>query len=358
MDKIRKHVLNTINYWFSEFNSDSLDYNTVFNKLIKAKPQVNDIDVFARIIGFNILSKLSEKQRYAFTSVAKVLRGLVYYKELLKVNDTFFIKLKKKIEEMENCEFDLWKDKKIDGVIAITHDLDSKECYDFLPDVLKLEKKYGIVSSTNFLTNWGYKVDKRLLEDMTKEGFEVGLHGWTHDVTLGFRFSKKPMREHIKRALDELDFKVIGYRAPAFAISSDLIEVLDEFGIRYDSSLKLIDHISSFSECCFPYKYFNTNLWEIPLTIQDDRVFRDKKLNSEEGLGVVKEICSRVIKHNGVVVINLHPRLLRNKMDFLEDLLKWINERANVWQCPLGKLVEYLDERWEKVIEINNERKK
>ncbi|HPQ19346.1 MAG TPA: polysaccharide deacetylase family protein [bacterium] len=345
-----KFVDNTLTFWFGRNIDikDKIDYDTIFNKFLK--PKIINKDIYARRLGFFFTSKLNERQRYVFTSLAKILRGLVYYKELIKVEDTFFVRLKNEIEEKTKYKFDLWTEKKVSGVIAITHDLDSKECYDFLPKILKLEKKYGIISSTNFLTNWGYKVDKQLLEDMTKDGFEVGLHGWTHDVTLGFKNSKKPMREHIKKALEELNFKVKGYRAPAFAVSSDLIEVLDEFGIRYDSSLKLIDHISSFSECCYPYKYYNTNVWEIPLTIQDDRVFRDKKLNAEEGLGIVKEICERVIKNNGVVVINLHPRLLKNKMDFFEDLLKWIKDKENVWQCALGELVDYLDLRWEKVI--------
>ena len=67
-----------------------------------------------------------------------------------------------------------------------------------------------------------------------------------------------------------------------------------------------------------------------------------------------EEIIYDCMKDNGVVVINLHPRLLKNKMDFLEDLLKWINAQKNVWQCPLGKLVEYLDLRWEKINNENN----
>ena len=347
----KKFVNNILKFWFSECVDINLDYEIIFNKFLKPKQITKDI--YARRAGFYLISKLNERQRYLFTSMAKVLRGLAYYKELKKVDDAFFIKLKNEIEHTQNCEFDLWKEKGVKGVIAISHDIDSKECYDFLPVILKLEKKYGIISSTNFLTNWGYKIDRRLLEDITNEGCEVGLHGWTHDITLGFKSSKKPMREHIKRALDELNFKVKGYRAPAFAVSSDLIEVLNEFGIRYDSSLKLIDHISSFSECCYPYKYFNTNIWEIPLTIQDDRVFRDKKLNAEEGLGIVKEICGRVIKNNGVVVINLHPRLLKNKMDFLDDLLKWINEHKNIWQCSMGTIVDYLDVRWNKIINLN-----
>ena len=62
-----------------------------------------------------------------------------------------------------------------------------------------------------------------------------------------------------------------------------------------------------------------------------------------------KEIVDKVLKNNGVVVINLHPRLLKNKMDFFEELIRWIKAKNDIWQCTMGTLTDYLDERWKRL---------
>ena len=71
-----------------------------------------------------------------------------------------------------------------------------------------------------------------------KEGHEIALHGLTHEIPAQMD------REEIKRQLSEgkellekeFGTKVTGYRAPCFALTDEVIEVIRGLGFKYDSS--------------------------------------------------------------------------------------------------------------------------
>jgi peptidoglycan/xylan/chitin deacetylase (PgdA/CDA1 family) len=227
----------------------------------------------------------------------------------------------------------------------LSHDIDIKEDYLYMEEVFKLNKKYKLVSGFNLLTNWGYKIDNSFLREIRDNGFEIGLHGYTHDIAIGIR-SEKRIRKELSLALKEFDFPVSGYRAPAFAISRRLLKILKELGIKYDSSMKTTSCYSSQSaEVFYPYKYPNIGIWEVPLTIQDDRVFRDLHLSNEEALGVIKELVTRIMDIGGVCVINNHPSLIHKKRYYYVELLKWLASLHDIWVARIDDVVKFMEER-------------
>lgn len=207
------------------------------------------------------------------------------------------------------------------GAVCITHDVDWIECQKFTPDLAAFEERCGIRSTFNFLTHWNYKLDKALVADLARAGFEIGLHGAEHDIALAYR-SREKICVHLRRALDVLPVPVKGFRSPALSSSQTLLAALDELGFAYDSSLATRDMYGEGLDMCFPYLYPELKLWEIPLTLQDSTLFRDLGLRDGEAADIVLELMHEVVEMGGVFVFNGHPGILRNHMEFYRSFVE------------------------------------
>ena len=231
----------------------------------------------------------------------------------------------------------------VEGAVCICHDIDYAMDYGFLEKIVSIENDYGMYSTINFLVNGDYKVEKNFLLKLVMDGFEVGLHGYTHDIGFGYH-SKKKIRRDLKRALSMIPVEVKGYRAPALSISKRLLEVLEEIGIKYDSSISISSRYTKGVDTCSPYRYPGLNIWEVPLTLQDSTLFIDFCLNEKRGFQVIKGILEEVIGLGGVAVINFHPSILRRKIGFYRNLLKYLKNRKGIEITRIDKLIDYLEE--------------
>ncbi|MCL2296623.1 MAG: polysaccharide deacetylase family protein [Methanomassiliicoccaceae archaeon] len=110
----------------------------------------------------------------------------------------------------------------------------------------------------------------RTLENISAKGLsghEVGVHGYDHeDLT---SLSKHDIRDCIGRAADAVH-RVMGrgpvsFRAPYMKISDTVLELLPEFGIRYDSSM-----YAQLSGSIMPYALPN-GIIEVPVPEGHDR---------------------------------------------------------------------------------------
>ena len=78
-------------------------------------------------------------------------------------------------------------------------------------------------------------------------------------------------------------------------------------------------------------------------------MFRDQHLSCEEGFGIVKELTKRIANVGGVTVINTHPRILKEKFRFYQDLLEWLSYRKDFLVSPTGKVVDFMEKRYAKI---------
>lgn len=290
---------------------------------------------------------LKESNRYYILDAIKKIRQF-RRKGLVEISQCRFVALDRELRKELNIPAIDWRGKK--AVICLSHDVDSIQDYQDSPGIYELNKKYGVKSNFNFLTHWGYQIDPDFIKELDINGFEIGLHGYTHDIAVGIRPEARIKRE-LSLALKELKHPIKGYRAPAFAVTRRLLKILKELGIKYDSSMKSVSCYGQAVETFYPYRYPGVGIWELPLTIQDDRVFRDLHLSNEEGLGVIKELTRRVIDIGGVMVINNHPKLAAAKMYYYEELLKWIAGLNDVWVATTGEVVDFMEEREGKINE-------
>lgn len=350
---LNKEVLNNLCIWLGVSKERLITLGQIipekdksfFENILNAET-IGSVEALIRRITHKAVKYLKENNRYDILNSIKKIRQF-FRRDLIEIAHCRFVELDKVLRDRLSIPPINWNGSK--GVICLSHDIDSKEDYELVEEVCKLNNKYSIVSSFNFLTDWGYDIDNSFLRRINDNGFEIGLHGYTHDIAVGFR-SKERIKRELSMALKKINFPVKGYRAPAFAVSKRLLEVLKELGIKYDSSMKTISCYSPQSaEVFYPYRYPGVGIWEIPLTIQDDRMFRDLHLSNEEAAGVIKELASKIIDIGGVCVINNHPALIKRKMYYYEELLEWISSLKNVWVARMDKLVEFMEEREEAI---------
>ena len=85
-----------------------------------------------------------------------------------------------------------------------------------------------------------------LVKSIAERGHEIGCHGLHHECTIDPdtkepRFSREEYANHLSRAKQKLEAasgkKVSGYRAPAAYVAGWVIDVLEEVGFNYDSSV-------------------------------------------------------------------------------------------------------------------------
>jgi len=94
------------------------------------------------------------------------------------------------------------------------------------------------IKATFFVLGWIAERVPSLISEISKRGHEIASHGYGH--LLNYNLSREQLKEDLlrsKQVLENITGKVvIGYRAPSFSISDELMELLAELGFRYDSS--------------------------------------------------------------------------------------------------------------------------
>jgi len=311
------------------FTSNELD---LMNKILSLKSLPFYEQILRKLLQ-PILANLNSKSRYKITSLIKKLKRTSKLKD---VNDWELVIFLQRMRQKLAVQQRIWdKDKK--AALCLTHDVDYFEDYQNIDYIVDMEQRFNFKSSFNFLTSWDYKIEKQVLRRLLNNGFEIGLHGDTHDIAFGYR-NKEKIITTLKKALDKLGVEVTGFRAPTLAITTRALEVLEELKFKYDTSILVYQVV-----ICFPYQYPGLNIWEFPLTLQDDFLFRERNLTQGKGFEFTREIIASIVKLGGLVVLNLHPQISKAHSLFYERLLHFISQQKDIWQVTPRALIEYLE---------------
>jgi len=298
----------------------------------------NFMKKWGRICLQNILGNVSPKKRWYFTSYLKNLRK-IYQRKLLKPSLCLGTKTILAIARRMNVPFRDWQGKC--AVVCLTHDVDTSVGYNFIPQLINIENKFKIKTSFNFLTEGEYELKENIFLLLKKNGFEIGLHGATHDISFGYQ-KKEKIEKIISTITNQKNFSRCGFRSPALSISNRLIQILDKYGISYDSSVSIYyEKLAG----CYPYFFPKTKVWELPLCLQDDVLFRDFKLKENQAFFLVKEFIEDIKKINGVCVLNFHPILIKNNFNCYKKILGFLNKQTDILITTGGELVNLMNER-------------
>ena len=202
--------------------------------------------------------------------------------------------------------------------LVLTHDVESVQGLERCKKLMKLELKLGFRSSFNFVAEQ-YHVLPTLRHLITKNGFEVGLHGLKHDGKLYLskqRFNRQA--ERINQYL--LEWKAVGFRSPSMHHNLDWIH---ELNISYDSSTfdtdpfePQPDGVATIFPFCVNGKTNHRGYVELPYTLpQDYTLFI---LMQEKNNNIWEKKLDWIVEHGGMALLNAHP----DYMNFGENKLK------------------------------------
>jgi peptidoglycan/xylan/chitin deacetylase (PgdA/CDA1 family) len=211
-------------------------------------------------------------------------------------------------------------------LVGLTHDLDRAACWQFLPRLIEMERDLGFSSTINVLTAGPYRLDRTYLQYLTASGFEIGLHGLTHDVALGFR-SPGRIAATLARAREVLGLPVSGFRAPALAVSERLLAELVKAGFSYDSSVAAWRG-GPWGAGAGPYRYPGIDIIEVPLSLADDLLWRDLGLDEAAAGELFWRALEGVAAAGGTFVMNVHPCLAAGHLDFWKEIFTGLADRG------------------------------
>lgn len=203
-----------------------------------------------------------------------------------------------------------WPDGK-SFALVLTHDVEGLRGYERCLRIADLEERLGFRSSFNFVAE-DYPVSSAVRDELTRRGFEVGIHGLTHDGSL--YHSKTQFRRQAARINELLrDWKAVGFRSPCMYHNLDWLHDLD---IEYDSSTLDTDPFEPQPDslhCIFPVLITGRSgargYVELPYTLPQD--FTLFVLLGEQSIEIWKKKLRWIVEKGGLALLNTHPDYMR-----------------------------------------------
>ncbi len=184
----------------------------------------------------------------------------------------------------------------------------------------------------------------QLVPSIASAGHEIGTHGYGHELV--HRMTPEKFREDVERSIAIIESQAgrhpIGYRAPAFSITSGSLwagPILHDLGIRYSSSIFPIAgrRYGMPRARRFPHRWENCPLIEFPLsTIR--RFGRNLPVSGGGYFrllpgAIVSESIREVNRQGQPVVVYLHPyELAVNEISELKRRGWRIGPKRNIMQ--------------------------
>jgi peptidoglycan/xylan/chitin deacetylase (PgdA/CDA1 family) len=226
----------------------------------------------------------------------------------------------------------------------VTHDVESAAGVANIDAVLELERRYGIVSSWNFVGEW-YPIPPSTFQRVRDAGCEVGLHGIKHDGLL-FRDRASFDRElpEIHRYLH--DWGAVGFRSPSTHRNA---EWMTELGCLYDSSFPDTDPFEPQpGGCCSIFPYLLDSIVELPITMVQDHTLWE--ILRAQDIEVWRRKGDWLIANRGLINVIIHPDYVRSRprLALYGELLAYLRERLDAdsgWHALPHEVAEWWNAR-------------
>jgi peptidoglycan/xylan/chitin deacetylase (PgdA/CDA1 family) len=217
-----------------------------------------------------------------------------------------------------------------------------------------VEEKLGFKSSFNFVAE-DYTIPPSLRQELTDRGFEVGIHGITHDGHL-YRSRSHFMRQAAQINAYMQKWQAVGFRSPAMHRNFDWIGELD---IEYDASSFDTDPFEPHpdgSGALFPFivapPITKKRYVELPYTLPQD--FTLFIVFQESGNDIWRKKLEWIAEQGGMALLITHPDYMifnnnsRPRIDeypsgLYQDFLQYVNERyrGEFWHALPRDIARY-----------------
>ena len=223
-----------------------------------------------------------------------------------------------------------WPDQKRFAVI-LTHDVESAKGIKNCLPLADLEKNLGFCSSFNFVLN-DYHIPPELRQSLVSKGFEVGIHGFTHNQK--FLQSEKDFLgqyPQINQRLKEWD--AVGYRTPSMLGN---LERMHKLNIEYDASTFETDPFEPQPfgvRTIFPFwvegKEKGSGFVELPYTLPQD--FTLYVILQEKSIDIWVKKLDWIAENGGMALVITHP-----------DYMNFTGEGNCIEEYPVQMYEEFL----------------
>ena len=225
------------------------------------------------------------------------------------------------------------KDKKF--ALVLTHDVESKEGLSKCRLLMQLEQNLGFRSSFNFIPEGNYRVPAKLRQELTANGFEVGIHDLKHDGRL-FTSRRKFNRRAARINRYAREWGASGFRSGFMLRNLDWLHDLD---VQYDASTFDTDPFEPQPDGChtiFPFWVPHPNgdsssegYVELPYTLpQDSTLFLVLGETTPE---IWMRKLDWIAEHGGMALVDVHP-----------DYLSFNGSRQTATNYPVTLYEEFL----------------
>ena len=216
-----------------------------------------------------------------------------------------------------------------------------------LPRILDTYRRLGLKQSF-FIPGWCLETYPDAVEAILTDGHEIGHHGYIHEDPIA---SHGAQREWFERTLDAhqriCGGKPRGYRAPVYNITDEVVDLMLEHGMEYDSSLMGDDipHVlqSPKGRLYEMPVHWGTDDWP-PFAHYDEIGYLMPVKGPSEGLAVFWEEFEAQYEAGGFFMLIIHP-FLTGRLARWRVVEKWIEETLNtrdVWFTTLGGIADHI----------------
>lgn len=185
--------------------------------------------------------------------------------------------------------------------IVLTHDVETAYGQMNVPRIMKIEKARGLRSSFNFVAH-AYQIDEVLQARLRDAGFEIGVHGYTHD---GRMFANREAFLKRIRAVNECAHRwgAVGFRSP---VTYRNLSWLSDFEFEYDSSvLDVARYEPQPGGCASVFPYLIGDMTELPVTVPMDHTLF--ALLGTTDCELWKAKLAQIRDANGMACMLTHP---------------------------------------------------
>jgi peptidoglycan/xylan/chitin deacetylase (PgdA/CDA1 family) len=218
-----------------------------------------------------------------------------------------------------------------------------------LPRVLDLLKRYD-VPSTFFIPAVSALLYPDDVRSIVEAGHEIGIHGWIHERNSALeKTDEKRLLEKAAATLAELTGKrPVGIRTPSWDYSPNTLDIIEELGLLYDSSLMADDS---------PYELVSagrpTGIVELPVEwiLDDAPYFNMSRFGNlrphttpDEVYTIWKAEFDVAYEEGGLFLLTNHPHIVghRSRIAMLERLVSHMRERPGVWFATHEQVARYV----------------
>jgi peptidoglycan/xylan/chitin deacetylase (PgdA/CDA1 family) len=215
------------------------------------------------------------------------------------------------------------------------------------PRILALLAEHGIRASF-FMPAVSALLHPEEVESYVEGGHELAVHGWIHERnTLLERADELDLTGRAIETLEKLSgARPVGIRTPSGDFSDNTLSIIEQLGLRYDSSLMADDE---------PYELLadgrRTGIVEIPVEwIRDDapylmmeRYGAQRPYTPPRALFEIwRDEFDAAYAEGGLFQLTLHPHIIghRSRLVVLRDLLAHIAGHADVWFATHAEIAE------------------